>query len=185
MSKHLNLNPKALLIESGVGDEIAVLLGQAIEQHTETGRSASVTLKITVKADKETGASKARGRVSATIPDGDDDQIVKRMPSVSLLTVTNDHPGQQRIDDAMPDDDPLTVESVIARLNLAIEASGKSASVYAKKYSLPYLALSKLLATGLVGGDTAAYGAIYDHAKTLDFAADAEPEQDGKSRAAG
>lgn len=189
MSKHLSLKPKDLLIDSGIGDDIAVLLEQAIAAHLDTGRGASVVLKIVVKADKETGASKARGRVTATIPEGDDDQHTKKQPSINLLTVGADHPGQQDLfSESTPGgtEEVLTVDSVVARINLAIAGSGKTASVYAKKHGLPYIALSKLLSSGLIGGDNASYGVIYDHALTLgDGGAEPEAEADRKTRAAG
>ena len=180
MSKSTKLNPQELLIKSGIGEDVAVMLEQAIAAHVATGRGASVVLKIVIKADKETGLSKARGRVTSTIPEGDDDQHARKMPSVNLLTV-GEHPGQRSLLD--PD---LPVDAVVARINLAIAGTGRTTSAYAKTHSLPYLALSKLLASG-VGPDAATYGAIYDHALTLDTeGGDApEAEQDGKSRAAG
>jgi len=94
----MKLSPTSILIESGLGDDIAVLLEQAIAHHADTGRSASVTLKITVKMDKETGKSKAKGRVQATLPQGDDDQMVKKLPSISILTINADAPGQATIE---------------------------------------------------------------------------------------
>lgn len=94
----MKLNATNILIKSGVGDDIALLLEQAISQHVETGRAASVTLKITVKMDKETGKSRAKARVQAMLPDGEDDAVVKKQPTIGILTLTNDHPGQQRID---------------------------------------------------------------------------------------
>lgn len=180
MSKTMKLNPTDILIKSGIGDDIAVMLERAITAHVATGRGASVTLKITIKTDKDSGLSKARGRVTSTVPEGDDDQHTRKLPSIGLLTV-GEHPGQQSLLDP-----ELTVEAVAARLNLAIAGSGRTASAYAKAHGLPYIALSKLLATGAVPDD-AAYGAIYDHALTLDATANDAPEveQDGKSRAAG
>lgn len=183
----MKLSPTDLIINSGLGANIAVLLEQAIAAHLDTGRGASVVLKIVVKADKETGKSKARGRVTATIPEGDDDQHTKKQPSVSILTVGADHPDQQTLFDEEPKaEEQLTVEAVVARLNLAIAGTGRTASAYAKSHGLPYIALSKLLSTGAVP-DAATYGAIYDHALTLDATANDAPEaeQDGKSKAAG
>ena len=180
MSKSLKLNPQELLIKSGIGEDITDMLEQAIAAHAQTGRGASVVLKIVIKADKETGLSKARGRVTSTVPEGDDDQHTRKMPSISPLTV-GEHPGQQSLLDA-----ELTPEQVAARINLAVAGSGRTCTAYAKTHGLPYIALRWLLATGAMP-DAAAYGAIYDHAMTLDSeACDApEVEQDGKSRAAG
>jgi hypothetical protein len=169
----MNINPKTLLLDSGVGEEIAVMLEQAIAQHTDTGRTARVSFVITVKADKESGKSKAIGRTVASLPDGDEDTVTKKCHSIGLFTInTGDHPNQQTLfdDAAEPEaapgkDDDLTVEVVIARLNLAIAGSGKNVSAYAKKHRLPYLALSELLSIGKHRDDT--YGPIYDHALTL------------------
>jgi hypothetical protein len=182
----MKLDPTELLINSGVGDDIAVLLEQAFAAHIQTGRGASVVLKITVKLDKESNKSKARGRVSATIPEGDDDQHTKKQPSVSLLTVGLDHPDQQTLfDEAEPaKSDDLPVETVVARLNLAIAGTNKTVSAYAKKHGLPHIALTKLLGSGMVG-DAASYGPIYDHALTLATDAETVAEQDGKTQAAG
>jgi hypothetical protein len=180
----VNITPKKLLIDSGIGEEIATMLETAIEAHVDTGRTAKVTFSVVVRTDPDSGKVKAVGRVQSSLPTGDADSITKKLPSVGLLTITNDHPGQQTIGGI--DNAELTVDAVIARLNLAIAGSGKTASTYAKIHGLPYLALSKLLASGLVG-DTSAYGPIYDHALTLDASAPDEPEaeQDHKSKAAG
>lgn len=183
----MKLSPKALLIESGIGEDIAVLLEQAIAAHIDTSRNAKVSFVITVRTDPDSGKIKAGGRVQAILPTGDSDTITKKMPSIGLITVANDHPGQQTISNLGPhEDDELTVEAVVARLNLAIAGTGRTVSTYAKSHGLPYLALNKLLST-LVVPDAAAYGAIYDHALTLDTEpSDApEAEQDGKSKAAG
>ena len=185
----MNINPKTLLLDSGVGEEIAVMLEQAIAQHTDTGRTARVSFVITVKADKESGKSKAIGRTVASLPDGDEDMVTKKCHSISLLTVsTGDHPDQQSLFDDEPEaspqrDDKLAPEVVIARLNLAIAGTGKSVSAYAKKHRLPYLALSELLSIGKHRDDT--YGPIYDHALTLATDAETVAEQDNKSKAAG
>jgi hypothetical protein len=95
----LRIDERELLLHSGVGEQIATLLGQAIEQHKDTGRGASVVLAITVRTDAKTGKTHARGQVKATIPDGDNNMTVTKLPSQGLLTITNDHPGQQTLDD--------------------------------------------------------------------------------------
>ena len=59
-----------------MGEQIATLLGQAIEQHKDTGRGASVVLAITVRTDAKTGKTHARGQVKANIPDGDNNMTV-------------------------------------------------------------------------------------------------------------
>jgi hypothetical protein len=179
----MKLSPKSLLIESGVGEDIAVLLEQAIAAHVDTGRNAKVTFVVTVRTDPDSGKIKAGGRVQAILPTGDSDTITKKMPSIGLITVANDHPGRQTISNLGPhEDDELTVEQVVARLNLAIAGTGKTTSAYAKAHGLPYLALAKLLASGSAGDD-AAYAPIYDHALTL--SCEQVEEQDNKSKAAG
>ncbi len=93
----LRIDERELLLHSGVGEQIATLLGQAIEQHKDTGRGASVVLAITVRTDAKTGKTHARGQVKATIPDGDNDMRTVRLPSMGLLSLANDHPGQQSL----------------------------------------------------------------------------------------
>jgi len=95
----LRIDERELLLHSGVGEQIATLLGQAIEQHKDTGRGASVVLAITVRTDAKTGKTHARGQVKANIPDGDNNMTVTKLPSQGLLTISNDHPGQQTLDD--------------------------------------------------------------------------------------
>jgi hypothetical protein len=181
----VKLSPKSLLIESGVGEDIVVLLEQAIAAHVDTGRNAKVTFVVTVRTDPDSGKIKAGGRVQAVLPTGDSDTITKKMPSIGLITVANDCPGQQKIDGLGPhEDDELTVEQVVARLNLAIAGTGKTTSAYAKANGLPYLALAKLLSSGCAGDD-ASYAPIYDHALTLNCEPVADVEQDNKSKAAG
>jgi hypothetical protein len=98
----VKLSPKSLLIESGVGEDIAVLLEQAIAAHVDTGRNAKVTFVVTVRTDPDSGKIKAGGRVQAILPTGDSDTITKKMPSIGLITVANDHPGQQTISNLGP-----------------------------------------------------------------------------------
>ena len=179
----MKINPKTLLIESGIGEDITVLLEQAVAAHVETGRNAKVSFVVTVRTDPDSGKIKAGGRVQAVLPTGDSDTITKKMPRIGLITVANDHPGQQTIGNLGPhEDDELTIDAVIDRLNLAIAGTGKTTSAYAKAHGLPYLALAKLLASGSAGDD-AAYAPIYDHALTL--SCEQVEEQDNKSKAAG
>jgi hypothetical protein len=78
--------------------DILTAARMALVAHQTTGRSASVTVKLTVKVDKDSGKTKVKGRVTASLPEGDDDARTKKSPAVVLVTVENDHPGQQRID---------------------------------------------------------------------------------------
>jgi hypothetical protein len=88
----------ALLTASGIDAEALSALALALAAHADTGRTASVTIKLTVKTDKETGATKVKARVEAKLPENDDDARTKKYPSVVVMTVDNDHPGQQRIE---------------------------------------------------------------------------------------
>jgi hypothetical protein len=92
------------------------------------------------------------------------------LPPEPAETITDDqHERAMAAADAgeTGDDDLLTVECVVARLKRAIAASGKTAAAYGNENDLPYVPLSNLLASGVVGGDAEAYGLIYDHAVTL------------------
>jgi hypothetical protein len=62
-------------------------------------------------------------------------------------------------------DPGIAVTEIIARLRIALASADTTATAYATKHRLPYLALAKLLATGISNDDT--YGPIYDHALTL------------------
>jgi hypothetical protein len=67
----------------------------------------------------------------------------------------------------------IAVAEIIARLRIALASAGITGSAYAMKHKLPYLALTKLLATGISSDDT--YGPIYDHALTLPDTSAAPP----------
>jgi hypothetical protein len=69
----------------------------ALAAHQTTGRSASVTIKLTVRFDKDSGKTKIKGRVQASLPENDDDARTKKWAGVVLMTVETDHPGQQRL----------------------------------------------------------------------------------------
>ena len=102
----MKLSPKSLLIESGIGEDITVLLEKALEAHVDTGRTAKISMVITVRTDSDSGKVKAIGRVQATLPTGYSDSVTKKMPSIGLLTITNDASGQQTLD-------ALAIEAVI------------------------------------------------------------------------
>lgn len=90
----------ALLTNAGLDAEAVAALSLALAAHQDTGRSASVTIKLAVRTDKETGKTKIKGRVEVKLPENDDDTRTKKYPGVTLMTVENDHPGQQRLDGA-------------------------------------------------------------------------------------
>jgi hypothetical protein len=93
----MKISAQELLISSGIGDDIATAVEQAVAAYKDTDRGASVTLKITVKFDKEKGCGTARGRVQLSLPRGDCDTINRKSPSIGLFQIGNDHPGQQTI----------------------------------------------------------------------------------------
>lgn len=80
--------------------DLRKLLGEAAIAHMDTGRRATVRLALTVKADRESGKRLVTGRVTATMPEGEDDSVTRKRPSVVLLSVTDDHPGQTRLEGA-------------------------------------------------------------------------------------
>lgn len=84
-------------ILSDITADVSNLLVDAAEAHMETGRRATVTLKLTINRDKETGKRVLRGKVSASIPEGVEDSHARKCEPVTLLSVSDDHPGQQRI----------------------------------------------------------------------------------------
>jgi len=81
-------------------------------------------------------------------------------------------------------DPGIALAEIIARLRIALASAGTTATAYAMKHKLPYLALTKLLATGIHSDDT--YGPIYDHALTLPDTSASPPAGDaGQVDAAG
>lgn len=105
-------------------------------------------------------------------PEGPKDAQPEAKPAQPPAPAAPTADGPEEVDpaDGKPAD-PLTVECVVARINLAIACLGVSAASYARANGLPYLALSKLLATGIAPEDKETYAPIYDHALTLDASA--------------
>lgn len=91
-------------IHSNVLDDINLdvrkMLEDAAAAHIETGRRATVTLKLTIRKNKEAQKREVVGRVTATIPEGSDDSRTRKADQCVLVSVTDEHPGQQRIDGA-------------------------------------------------------------------------------------
>jgi hypothetical protein len=88
----------ALLTNSGIDAELIAAIAQATEANILNGRTGKWKLDGTVKIDKESGKRVVKARVSVGLPQNDDDSLTKKYPSVVLMTIDNDHPGQQRID---------------------------------------------------------------------------------------
>lgn len=86
-------------ILSDINADVRTLLEAAAVAHMETGRRATVTLKLTISRDKETQKRVLRGKVSANIPEGAEDSHARKCEPITLLAVSDDHPGQQRIDE--------------------------------------------------------------------------------------
>lgn len=84
-------------ILSDINADVSNLLADAAKAHMETGRRATVTLKLTISRDKESGKHVLRGKASANIPEGAEDAHTRKCEPVTLLAVSDDHPGQQRI----------------------------------------------------------------------------------------
>jgi transposase-like protein len=152
--------------------EVAVLLGCSHELVSSFRKELTAPKPATPPAAKPApeGGKGAQPEAKPTQPPAPAAppaaEPLPQMNSSGLLEVE----GPEDVD-LFTDDGDLTVEAVVARLNLAIAGSGLSAAAYARKYDLPYLALSKLLATGITPGDDTTYGPIYDHALTLDASA--------------
>lgn len=91
-----------MIIHPTILDDITAdvrhFLADAAAAHIDTGRRATVTLKLTISRDKETQRRVVRGRVSAVIPEGADDSHTRRGETAVLLSVGDEHPGQQRIE---------------------------------------------------------------------------------------
>jgi hypothetical protein len=90
------MNIKSTILDDIILD-VRNMLADASVAHVETGRRATVTLRLTVSRDKETQKRTIRGRVSAVIPEGADDSHTRKGETALLLSVSDDHPGQQRI----------------------------------------------------------------------------------------
>lgn len=80
-----------------INADVRTMLADAALAHVETGRKATVTLKLTITRDRETQKRQVRGRVSAVVPEGSDDSHTRKGETALLLSVSDDHPGQQRI----------------------------------------------------------------------------------------
>ena len=93
--KHMNITTAIL---DDINPDILAKLEEAAAAHVETNRPATVTVKLTIKRDKETQKRQLRGRVSASIPEGAEDSHTRKGETVLLLSVSDDHPGQTRIE---------------------------------------------------------------------------------------
>lgn len=83
--------------DSGIIAELHAAMVQAIDAQLATGRIGKFDIKGTVKFNKERGKVEVKARVSVGLPQNDDDSLTKKYPSVVLMTVETDHPGQTRI----------------------------------------------------------------------------------------
>lgn len=81
-----------------INSDLAALLAEAAEHHITTNRRASVTLKLTVTKEKKSGERQVRAKLSAVLPEGEDDSRTVKRPEEVLLSVEDEHPGQMRIE---------------------------------------------------------------------------------------
>lgn len=91
----MNIHPTVL---DDINLAVRKLLTDAALAHVETGRRATVTLKLTIRKNTESQKREVIGRVTAVIPDGGDDSHTRKSDQVVLVSVGDDHPGQQRIE---------------------------------------------------------------------------------------
>ena len=89
------INPTIL---TDITAELGAMLADAAAAHVETDRRATVSLKLTISRDTKTGKRLLRGRVSASIPEGVDDSHTRKGEPALILSVSDDHPGQTRIE---------------------------------------------------------------------------------------
>lgn len=86
-----------MLIAAKLDLDLDNLLGEAIRAHQHTdGRTAKVSLVVSVAIDKDSGASKIHARITAAIPTGDSDTVAKKHPKIQLKTIGQ--PGQTEIE---------------------------------------------------------------------------------------
>lgn len=90
----MNINQTIL---DDINLDLRKMLGEVAAAHVETGRRGTASLKLTVRRTKE-GKRQVIGRVQATIPEGVDDSHTRKGESVVLMSVSDEIPGQQRID---------------------------------------------------------------------------------------
>lgn len=91
----MNIPPTIL---DDVNAQLRELLADSASAHVDTGRRATVTMRITVSQDKETHKRTVRAKVSATVPEGVEDSHTRKLEPVLLLSVSDDAPGQMRIE---------------------------------------------------------------------------------------
>jgi hypothetical protein len=85
-------------ILNDINTDVRQMLADAAAAHVETGRKSTVTLKLTISRDRETQKRQVRARVSAVIPEGVDDSHTRKGEPSLLLSVSDDRPGQTRIE---------------------------------------------------------------------------------------
>ena len=78
--------------------DILDLIAQAIDAHADESRTATVTVRIAVKIDKESGASAIVAKMQASLPVGESDGKTIKLRPVTLAKFGGDHPGQMRIE---------------------------------------------------------------------------------------
>jgi hypothetical protein len=95
-----------VIIHPSILDDITADVRQMLEvaaaAHVETGRKSTITLRLTINRDRETQKRQVRARVSAVIPEGVEDSHTRKGEPSLLLSVSDDHPGQTRLEGTEP-----------------------------------------------------------------------------------
>ena len=88
----------ATITEAGVITLLADQLIGAAQGSIDFERGSSASLTVKVKRDKETGKLELIATVKASYPTSETETTTIKMPSVTLATITPDHPGQTRLE---------------------------------------------------------------------------------------
>ena len=74
------------------------LLREAAKASMDHERGSSASLTIKIKRDKDSGILQLLATVKASYPTSETETTTIKMPSVTLATITPDHPGQTRLE---------------------------------------------------------------------------------------
>ena len=88
----------ATITQAGVVTLLADQLIVAAQGSLDHERGSSASLSIKVGRDKETGKLELLATVKASYPTSETETTAIKMPSVTLCTITDDHPGQTRLE---------------------------------------------------------------------------------------
>ena len=74
------------------------LLIKAAKASLDHERGSSASLSIKIGRDKDSGALQLLATVKASYPTSETETTTIKDPSVTLCTITDDHPGQTRLE---------------------------------------------------------------------------------------